>query len=45
VNALAAGVIKTPVHAPETHAFLAGPHPLRRMGENREEALEAVLSL
>ena len=38
------GVIKTPMHAPETHAFLAGLHPLRRMGEIRE-VVEAVLYL
>src|SRR5262249_32705080 len=44
VNAVAPGVIKTPVHAPETHAFLAGLHPLRRMGESRG-VVEAVLYL
>ena len=44
VNAVAPGVIKTPMHAPETHAFLAGLHPLRRMGEIRE-VVEAVLYL
>ena len=37
-------MIKTPMHAPETHAFLAGLHPLRRMGEIRE-VVEAVLFL
>lgn len=44
VNAVAPGVIKTPMHAPETHAFLAGLHPLGRMGEARE-VVEAVLYL
>ena len=44
MNAVAPGVIKTLMHAPETHAFLAGLHPLRRMGEIRE-VVEAVLYL
>ena len=44
VNAVAPGVIKTPMHTPETHAFLAGLHPLGRMGETRE-IVEAVLYL
>lgn len=44
VNAVAPGIIKTPMHAPETHAFLAGLHPLGRMGEVRE-IVEAVLHL
>src|SRR5262245_12095769 len=44
VNAVAPGVIKTPMHAPATHAFLAGLHPLGRMGEV-EEVVEAVLYL
>ena len=33
VNAVAPGVIKTPMHAVETHAQLAQLHPLGRMGE------------
>ncbi len=33
VNAVAPGVIKTPMHAPETHEFLANLHPVGRMGE------------
>jgi hypothetical protein len=37
-------VIKTPMHAPETHGFLAGLGPLRHMGEVRE-VVEAVLYL
>jgi NAD(P)-dependent dehydrogenase (short-subunit alcohol dehydrogenase family) len=44
VNAVAPGVIKTPMHAPETHDFLAGLHPMGRMGEVRE-VVEAVLYL
>jgi NAD(P)-dependent dehydrogenase (short-subunit alcohol dehydrogenase family) len=44
VNAVAPGVIKTPMHTSETHAFLAGLHPLGRMGEIRE-IVEAVLYL
>jgi NAD(P)-dependent dehydrogenase (short-subunit alcohol dehydrogenase family) len=44
VNAVAPGVIKTPMHKPDTHAFLAGLHPLGRMGEVNE-VVEAVLYL
>lgn len=44
VNAVAPGVIKTPMHAPETHAALAGLHPLGRMGEV-QEVVDAVLYL
>jgi NAD(P)-dependent dehydrogenase (short-subunit alcohol dehydrogenase family) len=33
VNAVAPGVIKTPMHPVETHAQLAEMHPLGRMGE------------
>jgi NAD(P)-dependent dehydrogenase (short-subunit alcohol dehydrogenase family) len=33
VNAVAPGIIKTPMHAVETHAQLAKMHPLGRMGE------------
>src|SRR4051794_19239306 len=44
VNAVAPGVIRTPMHAPETHAFLAGLHPLGRMGEV-SEVVKAVLYL
>ena len=44
VNAVAPGIIKTPMHPPETHAFLAGLHPLGRMGEV-QEIVEAVLYL
>src|SRR5207253_2540504 len=44
VNAVAPGTIKTPMHAPETLAALAGLHPLGRMGTVRE-VVEAVLYL
>jgi NAD(P)-dependent dehydrogenase (short-subunit alcohol dehydrogenase family) len=44
VNAVAPGVIKTPMHKAETHAFLAGLHPLGRMGEI-QEIIDAVLYL
>lgn len=44
VNAVSPGVIKTPMHAPETHAFLAGLHPVKRLGEIRD-VVEAVLYL
>lgn len=33
VNAVAPGVIKTPMHGPETYAALASLHPVGRMGE------------
>ena len=44
VNAVSPGVIKTPMHAPETHGFLAALHPVKRMGEIRD-VVEAVLYL
>lgn len=44
VNAVAPGVIKTPMHAPETHAALASLHPLGRMGEI-QEIVDAILYL
>ncbi len=44
VNAVAPGVIKTPMHAEETHEFLAGMHPLGRLGEV-QEVVDAVLYL
>jgi NAD(P)-dependent dehydrogenase (short-subunit alcohol dehydrogenase family) len=44
VNAVSPGVIKTPMHAPETHAFLAALHPVKRLGEIRD-VVEAVLYL
>lgn len=44
VNAVAPGIIKTPMHAPATHEFLAGLHPLGRMGEVHE-IVETILYL
>jgi NAD(P)-dependent dehydrogenase (short-subunit alcohol dehydrogenase family) len=44
VNAVAPGVIKTPMHTPETHDFLAKLHPLGRMGEI-SDVVDAVLYL
>jgi NAD(P)-dependent dehydrogenase (short-subunit alcohol dehydrogenase family) len=44
VNAVAPGVIETPMHAPETHEFLAKLHPLGRMGETRD-IVDAILFL
>lgn len=44
VNAVAPGIIKTPMHAPETHAFLSALHPMGRMGEI-SEVVDAILYL
>ncbi len=44
VNAVAPGVIKTPMHAVETHQALAGLHPLGRMGEIAD-IVDAILYL
>jgi len=44
VNAVAPGVIKTPMHPVETHAQLAELHPLGRMGEI-SEIVGAILYL
>lgn len=44
VNAVAPGVIKTPMHKPETYAALAALHPLGRMGEIAD-VVDAVLFL
>jgi NAD(P)-dependent dehydrogenase (short-subunit alcohol dehydrogenase family) len=44
VNAVAPGVVSTPMHAPETHAALAKLHPVGRIGETSDIA-EAVLYL
>ncbi len=44
VNAVSPGIIKTPMHAVETHAFLNKLHPMGRMGEV-SEVIEAVLYL
>src|SRR5467141_495631 len=44
VNAVAPGVMKTPMHAPETHEFLAKMHPVGRMGEIKD-IVDAILFL
>lgn len=44
VNAVAPGVIKTPMHGPEKHEALAKFHPLGRMGEI-SDIVDAVLYL
>ncbi|MFZ1430385.1 MAG: SDR family oxidoreductase [Geminicoccaceae bacterium] len=44
VNAVAPGIIKTPMHPVETHAALASLHPVGRMGEIGD-VVQAVLFL
>jgi NAD(P)-dependent dehydrogenase (short-subunit alcohol dehydrogenase family) len=44
VNAVAPGVIKTPMHGAATHDFLARLHPVGRMGEIKD-IVDAVLYL
>jgi NAD(P)-dependent dehydrogenase (short-subunit alcohol dehydrogenase family) len=44
VNAVAPGIIKTPMHDPASHAALAKVHPLARMGEVKD-VVDAVLYL
>ncbi|OAJ61723.1 3-oxoacyl-ACP reductase [Paraburkholderia ginsengiterrae] len=44
VNAVAPGIIKTPMHAPETHQALGAFHPIGRMGETSDIA-NAILYL
>lgn len=41
VNAVALGIIRTPMHPEETHEFLAALHPVGRMGEI-DEVVDAV---
>ncbi|MFD3405405.1 SDR family NAD(P)-dependent oxidoreductase [Kribbella sp. NPDC058693] len=43
-NAVAPGVIRTPMHPEETHEFLAALHPLGRLGEI-EEIVDAITYL
>jgi NAD(P)-dependent dehydrogenase (short-subunit alcohol dehydrogenase family) len=43
-NAVSPGIVKTPMHAPETHDFLGKLHPLGRMGEI-SDIVDAVLYL
>jgi NAD(P)-dependent dehydrogenase (short-subunit alcohol dehydrogenase family) len=44
VNAVSPGVIRTPMHAPETHDWLAALHPVARLGEI-PDVVQAVLFL
>ena len=44
VNAVSPGIVKTPMHKPKTHDFLAGLHPMGRLGEV-PEIVDAVLYL
>jgi NAD(P)-dependent dehydrogenase (short-subunit alcohol dehydrogenase family) len=44
INAVSPGIIKTPMHAPETHQALAALHPMGRMGEI-SDVVDAVLYL
>ena len=44
VNAVSPGVIKTPMHAPETYDGLATLHPMGRMGET-SDVVSAVMYL
>lgn len=43
-NAIGAGIIDTPMHKPETHAFLKTLHPIQRIGKV-SEIVDAVLYL
>ncbi|WP_077033560.1 SDR family NAD(P)-dependent oxidoreductase [Pelomonas sp. KK5] len=43
-NTVAPGIIKTPMHAPETHGFLSALHPMGHMGEI-EDIVNAVVYL
>jgi NAD(P)-dependent dehydrogenase (short-subunit alcohol dehydrogenase family) len=44
VNAVSPGIIKTPMHSPESHEALAAFHPVNRMGEV-DDIAQAVLYL
>ena len=44
VNAVSPGIIDTPMHSPEAHEFLAGLHPVGRLGEV-SDIVDAVLYL
>lgn len=43
-NTVALGIVRTPMHAPETHDALAGLHPVGRIGEI-DEVVEAITFL
>jgi NAD(P)-dependent dehydrogenase (short-subunit alcohol dehydrogenase family) len=44
VNAVAPGITKTPMHAVETHNYLAKLHPMGRMGE-AQDIVDAIVYL
>jgi len=44
VNAVAPGIVRTPMHVPESHDFLGTLHPLGRIGEI-DDIVDAVLYL
>jgi NAD(P)-dependent dehydrogenase (short-subunit alcohol dehydrogenase family) len=44
VNAVSPGVIKTPMHPPQSHEFLAALHPMKQMGEIKD-VVDAVMFL
>ena len=44
VNAVSPGIVKTPMHSPETHETLGKLHPVGRMGEIRD-IVDAVVFL
>jgi NAD(P)-dependent dehydrogenase (short-subunit alcohol dehydrogenase family) len=44
VNTIAAGIIDTPMHRPETHDFLKTLHPIQRLGKVCE-IVDAVMYL
>ena len=44
VNAISPGIIRTPMHGPETHGFLAALHPVKRLGDV-SDVVDAALFL
>jgi len=44
VNAIAPGIVDTPMHKPENHEFLKGMHPIARLG-TVQEIVDAALFL
>ncbi|ACL55849.1 SDR family NAD(P)-dependent oxidoreductase [Methylobacterium nodulans] len=44
VNAVAPGIIKTPMHSPQAHEFLAALHPMKQMGEIKD-IVDAIMFL
>jgi len=44
VNAIAPGIVDTPMHQPENHKFLKGLHPIQRLA-TVQEVVDAALFL